>query len=88
MYRLNAVQHRNREHGIDAQSHAGQLRRRSLFFGHGGHQAQSLLLVRPEINQTLNAMAKIAQVLGIKDVIASQNKKCCNATSEESEARL
>ena len=74
MYRLNAVQHRNREHGIDARSHAGQLRRRSLFFGHGGHQAQSLLLVRPEINQT--------------SVIASQNKKCCNATIEELEAPL
>ncbi len=33
LLRDHAVQHRNREHGVDARGHAGQLRRSSLLFG-------------------------------------------------------
>src|SRR5262249_48839172 len=35
-------------HGVDARGDAGQVRRRSLCFGRSGHQAQNLLLVRPD----------------------------------------
>src|SRR5260370_30881272 len=39
LLRDHAVQHRNREHGVDTRGHAGQLRRRSLLFRWGGHPA-------------------------------------------------
>jgi hypothetical protein len=56
LLRDHAVQHRNREHGVDARGHAGQLRRAAFSSGVAGTRPRTFFWFGQMMNQTLNAM--------------------------------